>query len=273
MNKDQVLSLLDRYNMKPRHEQGQNFLIDDSAVQASIDAAELTTEDTVLEIGPGLGVLTLPLAERAGRVVAIEQDRELVPVIEGLQKQYDTIEIINEDIRKVHLTEIGLQDRGYKLVSNLPYNITSWVMRYFTENAPRPSMIVVMVQKEVAQRITAQPGQMSVLSNAVQLYAEPEIIRMVHSSSFYPAPKVDSAVIRLRLWKKTISEDPEALMKVVKVGFASKRKQLHNNLAIGLQLRPVEAKALLEDIGLNPAIRAQELSLEDWEAIRKAVKV
>lgn len=272
MNKTEIQFLLKKYGISPRTAQGQNFLIDDAPIHAAVEAAEIAEHDTVLEVGPGFGVLTTALSERAGTVVAVEQDREIIKALAVLQKQYSNLTVLNEDIRTCNLEANGLHDRQYKFVSNLPYSISSWVLRQFTEYSPKPTRMVLMLQKEVAERVAAQPGKMSVLSVAVQCFGVPSIVRTVSKRSFYPEPEVESALLRIDMRETPVSADPTALMPLVKAGFSSKRKQLHNNLQSGLQLRPTEAKAILEDIGLSSEIRPQELSVEDWESLRIALR-
>lgn len=271
MNKEELHYLLRKYNVSPRKEQGQNFLLDDGVVDSSVEAAELTREDTVLEIGPGLGALTLALAEHAGQVIAVEQDHGLFKAMKKVANSHENVTILYDDIRTVNLEHAGLQDKHYKLVANLPYSLTSWILRQFTEHKPRPSMMVVMVQKEVAERVVAEPGEMSILANAVQLYTNADIVREVPYTSFEPQPAVDSAILKLVLRETPQSDDPEAFMRLVNIGFSSKRKQLHNNLQAGYQMRSNEARALLEDIGLREDIRPQDLSIGDWEALRRAL--
>jgi len=271
MNANEIQFLLKKYGISPRYAQGQNFLLDDKVIQVAIDAAQITSSDTVLEVGPGFGMLTTALADTAGKVVAVEQDRDIYPALLALQKQYKNLTVVNEDIRTCHLEPLGIVDGQYKFVSNLPYSISSWVLRQFTEYAPRPTLMVIMLQKEVAERVVSQPGQMSILSNAVQCFASAEIIKIVSRHSFYPAPSVESALLKITAHQKPLSADPKAFMSLVKIGFASKRKQLHNNLQAGLQLRYIESKAVLEDIGLSAEIRPQELSVQDWESLRLAL--
>jgi len=271
MNKDQLETLLKKHQLTPRKEQGQNFLINEDVIDASLAAAELSSADTVLEIGPGFGALTKRLVGIAGKVVAVEQDRVLASTLKPLSEQNDNLLVINEDIRTFHRAEAGLLDNGYKLVANLPYNITSWVMREFTEHNPKPSRMVVMVQKEVAERIIAKPGKMSILAAAIQLYTNPRIVTIVDRTSFHPIPDVDSAIICCDLLPTPRSSDPERLMKFIKVGFASKRKQLHNTLSAGYPISSTQVRVILGDIGLSQTARPQELSLEDWEAVSQAV--
>ncbi len=271
MKSSEIQFLLKQYRISPRYAQGQNFLLDETVVHDAVAAAEITAEDTVLEIGPGFGVLTTALAEAAARVIAVEQDREIMKALHALQKHYANLTVVNEDIRTANLSALGLHDRNYKLVSNLPYSISSWVLRQFTEYPPTPTVMVVMLQQEVAERVVATPGDMSILANAVQLYADAEIIRTVSKQNFYPIPTVESALLKITQRAKPRSAEPEALMSLIKIGFSSKRKQLHNNLQSGLQLRSAEARAVLEDIGLGANIRSQELGIADWEALRIAL--
>lgn len=267
-----IQKLFNDYGVSPRHEQGQNFLLDESIPQQMIDTAGITSDSTVLEIGPGFGMLTKYLVGTGARVVAIEQDRDLMPFLNKFAKQHQNFTVHNVDVREARLEEMGLHDQEYALVANLPYSVTSWILHHFLEYEPRPHTLVVMVQKEVAERVIAAPGEMSVLSVAVQALCEAEIVCIVPPESFHPAPKVDSAVLKMVLRPQPLTQDMPALMRLVKVGFASRRKQLHNNLQAGLQLTPREAKCVLEDIGLSEFARPQDLSVEDWEALRKALK-
>lgn len=272
MNKQELQYLLKKYNITPRKQQGQNFLIDETVVHASIEAGQLSTEDTVLEIGPGFGALTMQLAQHAGRVIAVEQDRDLARGIKELQQTHTNIELYNEDIRTFNAHEAGLTDQNYKLVANLPYSITSWILKHFLDHAPRPHTFVVLVQKEVAERIAAEPGDMSVLAVATQVQATAEIIRIVPPSSFIPAPKVDSAVIRITRRPEMLTHDLKSFMRLVKIGFASKRKQLQKTVAPQYKRTPQEIATLLEQIGLPSTARPQELSVQQWEQLRLSLE-
>ncbi len=272
MNKKELTYLLKKYHIDPRKEQGQNFLIDQSVVDASVRAADLQPDDTVLEIGPGFGVLTLELAKHAKKVVAVEQDHKIFAALEKIAAQQANIQAVSQDIRTFHMEQAGLQHKEYKLVSNLPYSISSWVLRNFFEHHPSPSLAVLMVQKEVAEHVVAEPGQMSVLSVAVQCFAQASIVQLVPASSFYPAPEVDSAIIKLQLRQEPLSKDPKKLLSLVKTGFSSKRKQLHNNIHAGLQISQEQAAQALQQTGLKPTVRAQELTLEQWEQLREQIE-
>lgn len=273
MNKQELQFLLSKYNARPRHEQGQNFLIDDQVISDTIRAAELTTEDTALEIGPGFGVLTTALAAHAGKVITVEQDRDIFPAVQDIAKANPNIQPFNTPIQQFNLAEAELQDQKYKLVANLPYNITSWVLRQFVEHKPRPSMMVVMVQKEVAERVTAQPGQLSVLGVAMQLYTEPKIVRLVDKTSFHPQPKVQSAILKLNIRTTPRVPEPEKLMRLVKIGFSAKRKKLQNNLKAGLQVSQENIQQAMQEAGLSETARAQELSIEEWNQLHSSLKV
>ncbi len=274
--------LLRRYGIRPRKSLGQHFLVDEQHLGRIVAAADLGPDDTVLEIGPGLGVLTSALAERAGRVVAVEIDAAMRAVLADTIGSRPDVEIVNADIRKVAPGDLlGCEhDRtgrlpGYKVVANLPYYITSAVLRHVLEAGVQPELAVVMVQKEVADRILAGPGNMSILAVSVQFYAAPRRVAVVPAGAFYPRPKVDSSVLRLDVHENTPvdvpADDKDAFFRAVKAGFSQKRKQLKNSLAAGLQLRPAHAVAALEGAGIDPRRRAETLSLEEWAALTRAL--
>jgi 16S rRNA (adenine1518-N6/adenine1519-N6)-dimethyltransferase len=246
---------------KPRAKKsfGQNFLQDASVVRKIIAAADIQAGETVLEIGPGTGVLTSALVEAGAKVVAVEADHDL---ISGLQERFGgRITLVEGDIlnppRSFELTET------YKLVANIPYNITSPILEKFLSHEPRPSRMVLMVQKEVADRISAKPPQMSLLSIVCQIYAEVTKVCNVPAGAFRPAPKVDSAVVKLDV-RPLGPADPESVIALAKIGFSHPRKQLHGNLAASGRGTSAEIKAALETIGLNPQIRAEGLTVGDW---------
>lgn len=255
-----IKPILQKYNIHSKKYMGQNFLIDENVLNKIIGAANLSLKDTVLEIGPGLGILTIELAKRTKKVIAIEKDKTLCEILKKILKEQNinNVEIVNKDILKV-FGEIP--NSNYKIVANIPYYLTSPLIRKFLEAKDRPGTIILMVQKEVAQRITAKPPHMSILSIAVQFYAEPEIIDYVPKNSFFPMPKVDSAIIRIipqsYVGRATSHINTEKFFTLVKTGFSSKRKMLKNNLP----------KIDLEKIGLNPKVRAENLSIDDWMKI------
>jgi 16S rRNA (adenine1518-N6/adenine1519-N6)-dimethyltransferase len=271
---------------------GQNFLIDADALAAIVGAAELTADTTVIEVGPGLGVLTWELLNHAGHVVAVELDRRLVERLHEEFPDHPKLTIIQSDILNISPEQIlatsdwGLGTRSnppnsqspipnshlpaYNVVANLPYAITSAALRHFLEAAHKPELMVVLVQWEVAERIAARPGDLSVLAHSVQIYAEPEILARVPASSFWPAPAVDSAVLRLRMRPQpAVDVAITPLLRLIKAGFLQARKKLSNALPTGLaamgeRIDKQQAVAALEAAGVDPNRRAETVTLEEW---------
>ena len=233
-------------------------------------AAELGADDLVVEVGPGLGVLTEELAGSAKRVLAIEIDPQIASVLNKKFKLLPNITIINADVLEVdpfslcrsEPPEIGF---SYKVVANLPYFIATPVIRHFLEAGAKPQRMVVMVQQEVAQSIVATPGKMSLLSISVQIYGQPSLVDYVPARSFYPVPKVDSAIVRIDVYPQpAIEGDIDGFFRVVRAGFSAPRKQLRNALAQGLSIPPAYAADLLTGAGIAPQRRAETLSIEEW---------
>ena len=270
--------LLRRYNIQTRKKLGQHFLIDDAVLEKILDAAALTPEDTVIEVGPGLGLMTRELAKRAGWVIAIELDNRLASLLQD-NLEAENVVVINEDVLgtdPAKLMQGGAphfppQLRSYKVVANLPYYITSPVLRHFLEASVKPSTMVVMVQKEVAEVIAAKAGDRSVLSIAVQFYGKPEIVADVPAASFFPPPEVDSAVVKIKVYGKppVAVDDVEGFFKLVRAGFTAARKQVANSLAQGLKIDKEEAVGLLAKAGLDPQRRAETFTLEEWATLYK----
>lgn len=251
--------------IKPARSKGQNFLISERVYDDIIKAAEIGSSDEVLEVGPGLGFLTVRLAAKAKRVVAVELDDKLAAYLQtgfGVASQ-DKVKIINQDILRFNpQTEFS---NTYKIVANLPYNITSIFLRTFLSSSYKPDSIVLMLQKEVTARMVAQPPDMSLLAVSVQHYAEPEIIRPVRAEYFWPAPEVDSAVIRLKIKPPVFSAaDDKRFFRLVKAGFSAKRKMLKNNLSGGLLIEQADVVSALKSVGINDKERAENLSLTNW---------
>lgn len=261
------------FGLQARKSRGQHFLIDEEVLKVITSAAELTPSDVIVEIGPGLGVLTRELARQAGRVVAVELDSRLVAILQQTLASASNVTIVNRDILKVAPAallreEVGFAwvKDGYKVVANLPYYITSPVLRHFLEASVKPRLMVVMVQKEVAEAIVAAPGQMSVLSLSVQFYGEPQIISYVPAQCFYPPPEVDSAVLRVVVYSEpaVAVTDAGSFFELVRAGFSASRKQIANSLAQGLGLPRAEVLSWLEETGIVPRRRAETLSLDEW---------
>lgn len=253
---------------------GQHFLIDETILNTIIESAELSPEDTVVEVGPGLGVLTTELARRARNVIAVELDTQLTSILKRRLADHDNLQLINADILKVSLPQLLEGKNDYKVVANLPYYITSPVLRYFVEASPKPSLMVVMVQKEVGEAIVAGPGKMSLLAVSLQLYGKPSIVAYVPSQSFYPQPKVDSVIIRLDIFAEPTLKvvDVKGFFETVRHGFSSPRKQLHNSLAHGLGVKPTEVALLLKKAKIEPRRRAETLSMEEWAGLYEVMK-
>ncbi|HBG81833.1 TPA: ribosomal RNA small subunit methyltransferase A [candidate division CPR2 bacterium] len=249
---------------------GQHFLMDKEALFSIVSAANLNKDDVVLEIGPGLGVLTSELVKHAKKVVAVEFDPNMIEVLKSTVPE-DNLEVVREHVLKFNTTVLP---KGYKIVANLPYYITSPILRNFLESAlNKPSEIVFLIQKEVAERVTARPGNMSVLAVAVQLYGDPEIVRIVPNTSFWPKPKVDSAIIKIDVFSKPRFDINEKLFfRIVKAGFGEKRKTLSNSLSGGLQIPKEEVIKILENLDFDIKLRAEELSVEDWDKIYQLIK-
>ena len=297
-------TLLKKYDLRPRKGLGQNFLVDPHHLAKIVAAAELTAVDTVLEIGPGPGTLTRLLAEAAGRVIAVEVDPQMVALLSNELSHLQNLTIVEADILQVQLDSLlttpkppneplagripptqptnqltiqpynQLPTLAFKVVANLPYYITSAVLRHILEATPRPERVVVTVQKEVAQRIVATPGQMSVLTVSVQFYGRPAIVHRIPAGAFYPPPKADSAVVRIDTWPQPPIPVAEVdhFFRVVKAGFSQKRKQLKNSLAAGLNKPVEEIVGALTQAQLAPTRRAETLSLAEWGRLVEIIR-
>jgi 16S rRNA (adenine1518-N6/adenine1519-N6)-dimethyltransferase len=267
--------LLNQWNLRPDKQLGQNFLIDQTVLEKIVAAAELTPTDVVLEIGAGTGALTERLAQQAGRVVAVEVDQRLIPLLRSALADFDNITLIPGDILTLDPAAlIGEASYPYKVVANLPYYITSVVLRRLLEATPKPQRMVVTVQREVAERIVARPGQMSLLAVSVQFYGHPELLFRIKPDSFYPAPEVESAVVRLvpRAAPPVPENEQAAFFRVVRAGFAQRRKQLRNALSAGLDPSSRnDITTRLREVGIDPQRRAQTLNLEEWVTITRVL--
>ncbi len=280
------------YHIKPARARGQNFLINEEIYDKIVGAAELKKDDVVLEVGPGLGFLTAELAKRVKKVIAVEIDKRLAEILEHrlTAQGVKNVEVVNEDILQLNpkpqtpipnqipnpksqIPSCQLPIANFKIVANLPYNITSIFLKKFLSMEHKPELMALMLQKEVAERIVASPPKMSKLSVSVQFYAKPEIIEIVPADNFWPKPAVDSAIIKLKVsaqdgngkWKV----DEKNFFRLVKIGFSAKRKMLKNNLAAGYHISQDEAEEKLVKAGFNPKIRAQELAVGEWVGLFK----
>lgn len=268
-----VEDLMAEYGIRPNKQRGQNFLIDDEVYDAILETATLSSTDLVLEIGPGLGTLTELLAEHCSQVVAIEVDEKLQNLVEQRLSGLKTVNIVHGDILDKPVARWGIK-KPYKIVANIPYNITSPIIKKFLVDDVAPQSMTLLVQKEVAERIIAKPGQLSLLAISVQLYAEAKIARVVPAQAFLPPPAVDSCILHIyNLHKFPYSDiDERFWWRVLKIGFAAKRKQLKKNLANGLHLEMTQLESIFSKIGLKHTARAQELSLDEWHALVKFLR-
>ncbi len=247
-------------NFKAKKSLGQNFLINLGVLDKIISAAEIKPSDIVLEIGPGKGALTKLLADKAKKVITIEKDSRLINPLKESLEDFSNIEILENDILKFNPAHCSLLTGHYKIVANIPYYITSHLLRTIFEKWPRPELIVLTVQKEVAKRITAKPPDMNLLALSVQLYSKPEIIGYISKGSFRPIPKVDSAIIKLTPKPNVNIESVKKVLDLAKKAFAGKRKQIQNTLKNEVP----NIETILGEIGLEPSIRPEKLSIENW---------
>lgn len=264
-NIHELRNLLYAHGMRPNKSFGQNFLIDRSVLQLIVQAADITPNDEVLEVGAGTGVLTRELARHAQRVVAVELERDMLTLLRKITQPYTHIELVAHNLLYLNPQTL-FEQRPYKLVANLPYYITAPTFRHFLESANAPRLMVVMVQWEVAQRIIAAPGDLSVLAISIQLYGKPQIVARVPARAFYPAPKVDSAIVRVDVSPQSplLAQERERFFRVVQAGFGEKRKQLHNSLTHGLHYKNEQVRAWLAVANIDASRRAETLSIDEW---------
>jgi 16S rRNA (adenine1518-N6/adenine1519-N6)-dimethyltransferase len=257
-------SLLDRHHVHPKKSLGQNFLQDPSALDRIVAAADLSPDDTVLEIGPGTGALTEKLAQVVRRVVAVELDQRLEPILNDALGHLGNVELVYGDILETNVPAL-VGEHDYVVVANVPYYITSAILRSLLESRLRPRRIVLTVQLEVAERIVAKPGDMSLLAVSAQFYGKTQIVSRLNAAVFWPRPEVDSAVVRLDVYDQSPFDVPDekTFFRVVRAGFSQKRKQLKNSLG-------ANGAALLEHAGIDPRRRAETLSLDEWAALARA---
>jgi len=246
---------------------GQNFLVDQEALDAIIEAADLYEGDHVIEVGPGTGFLTEQLIQKAGKVTAIELDENMVEILKEQFKLTENLEIIHSDILKLKIENLKLKN-NYKVVANIPYYITSPVIRHFLQAKQRPKLIVILVQKEVAQKICGLKGK-SFITVETQLQGHPEYIATVPASSFEPSPKVDSAILKITVYPepKVPESEMKDFLRIVKFAYSQKRKKLSNGLAAGLHIEPAEVRKMLEKANIPLGARPEELEIEDWKRL------
>lgn len=268
-----ITELLHRYDISPSKGLGQYFLIDQNALRKIIELSEIKKEDEVLEIGPGLGSLTRHLSLKAKRVVAVELDGRMIPALNEVLISCNNVEIINADIMEVDVASIFAQP-GYLVVANIPYYITSAVLRHVLKAAKAPSRLVLTVQKEVGFRICSEAGKMSVLSISVQLFGKPSVVGQIPAGAFYPSPKVDSVIVKVDLFPtpQISSDDMDQFFLLVRAGFSQKRKTINNALSAGMRWDKDKTGIILRQAGIDTNRRAQTLEICEWKSVLEVAK-
>lgn len=262
-----IKEVLKMFGAKANDDLGQNFLVEKSYLEKIIEAAEPLEGETVLEIGPGMGVLTKELAKRAKDVLALEIDPKMIEIVKMACLKCTNLTVRNQDVRQFDPSTLG----DYKVVANLPYYLTNFILRKFLEEKNKPKEMVLMVQKEVAEKITAVPNKMSLLSISVQFYGNAKLIEVVPREAFYPTPQVSSAIVKITTYRTPIFSDvvPEKFFNLVKAGFHEKRKQLANTLSVYSPFPKEEVEKRLRAAGIDPQRRAETLTLDDWRKVYK----
>ncbi len=268
-----VPALIRRFRLRPDKRLGQNFLVDGASLKKVISASDLQGDETVLEIGAGLGSLTYYLSRAARKVIAVEFDERLIPALEMTLIPLENVRLVVGDILKLDIEEL-LGDQAYHVIANIPYNITSILIRHLMENRRPPEMIVLTLQREVAQRIVAVPGELSMLSLSVQVYGKPKIVGHIPAKAFYPQPQVDSSIIRIQVNQSPAV--PQALLatffQLTRMSFNQRRKQLRNSLSAGMGVGKDIVNEWLKESDIEPHQRPQELDLESWIRLAKVVR-
>jgi len=276
----QIKSLLEKYNLRPNRKLGQHFLIDRNILDKIIEFADLRKSDVVLEIGAGVGTLTRELAKHVRKVVAVEMDKGLCKTLKETTKEFGNIEIVCQDILKVPSEDLMKKIvtsadntsviQTYKLIANLPYQITSPVLKKFLINQYKPDIMLLLVQEEIAEKICASPPDMSRISVLVQFYGQPEVLAQVSKNCFWPKPEITSNILKIKVYSKSpFKIDEKKFFQIVRIGFSSPRKQLINNLSSGLRKNKKYVKIWLEKAKIKPERRAETLSVREWEKLTR----
>jgi 16S rRNA (adenine1518-N6/adenine1519-N6)-dimethyltransferase len=263
-----IQNILKRYGLRADKKLGQNFLQDDFALMKICESAEILDTDSVLEIGPGLGSLTRYLAASTSDLTVVELDPDLLPPLKWILKPYAHVKIVHGDILKLNISEI-IKKPNYIVAANIPYNITSAIIRHLLESEIKPKRIVLTIQKEVAQRICEKPGDLSLLALSVQVYGKPSLQAIIPAESFHPVPKVDSAILRIDIYDEPLIEKKllNTFFKLIKAGFSQKRKTLRNSLSAGLGIPSQETEAWLVSANIESRRRAETLSIDEWKRL------
>ncbi|MBI9043867.1 MAG: ribosomal RNA small subunit methyltransferase A [Anaerolineaceae bacterium] len=266
-----IPKILKEYGLSPKKGLGQNFLEDPNILYNIVEAAKIPAGHTVLEIGPGLGSLTRYLASSADFVSVVELDQQLIPILKNVLKDFDNVRITHADIMDCNPSEL-VDNRPYLVIANIPYYITSALIRLLLESRPRPQKLLITIQKEVSARICSKPGKLSILAVSVQVYGKPKQLFKIPAGAFYPAPKVDSSVLEIDLYDQPLvpEEQLDDFFKMVKAGFSQKRKTLRNSLRGTLQLSAEQTVELLNSVQIDPQRRAETLEINEWVNLSQA---
>lgn len=269
-----VRGVIKRYGLHLEKRLGQNFLIDPDALERIIRAADIQHDEFVLEVGSGIGNLTRLLADQAKKVITIEIDSSLIAPLQEVVKPFSNIQIIQGDVLKLDLSLIIRETdpelpKGFLVVANIPYYITSALIRHLMECTPSPDRLVLTVQKEVAERICAKPGKLNLMALSVQVYGEPRIESVIKASAFYPSPEVDSAIVRIDIYPKSLIPDSQLpfFFRLAKAGFSQKRKTIRNALSGGMAWKKSDTEKTLIACEIDPKRRAETLSLQEWQRL------
>lgn len=274
LSSNNVQRLLKSSGLKPRKSLGQNFLVDEVVRDRIIEAAGVSGSDTILEVGPGMGVMTEKLLELAGRVIVVEVDENLVKRLQNKLARFANLTIVHGDILKTDLHGLLSGVASYKVVANIPYYITAPILRYFTQAESKPDIMVIMMQEEVALDVTAGRGNMTYLSISTQLFSRTELVFKVKADSFYPRPKVNSAVVRFDMLRHpaVAVKDVDHFLQFLHAGFSAPRKQMRNSLSLGLKIEADHASKLLAKAGIDPQRRPGTLNLDEWFCLNQQIE-
>lgn len=280
MTPETLKQLLIDYGLSPNKTYGQHFLMDEIVLQDMLDVARVSDKDVVVEVGPGIGNLTKFLIDKAGTVVSIEKDPQFVNVLNSLKNKnknfkYQLADILEVDMDEVLKDTVGATQE-YKVVANIPYYVTGKIVQYFLKQKFKPQSLTLLMQKEVAQNLTAKEGSLNLLAISVQLYADVKLVEVVPANKFYPAPKVSSAVVHIELFKKSKykldTESEQELFKILRACFTGKRKQIHNTLTNNLGIPKETVQKILTKLKLDPQLRPQQLSIKQWITLSDEIK-
>lgn len=276
MTPDTLKQLLIDYGLSPNKTFGQHFLMDEIVLQDMLDVAEVSSEDVVVEVGPGIGNLTKFLIDKAGSVISIEKDPQFVNVLNSLKKKNKNFKYVLADILETDMDQVLAGTKDYKVVANIPYYVTGKIVQYFLKQNNKPKSLTLLMQKEVAENLTAKEGGLNLLAISVQLYADVKLVEIVPARKFYPAPKVNSAVVHIELLKKPkfkIDSDSEKrLFKILRACFTGKRKQIHNTLTNNFGIKKEVVQEVLQKLKLDPQLRPQQFSIAQWIALASEIE-